>query len=105
MRKFFRLSGDDFLVFDARFLDAVQEAGQPPLVASPAIQAAFWTRAPPAALVLSKLRFPAAHVVPVLPYSCQIVRITSAFWSPLPRRCRFAFTMRSTMCLRRTARG
>ena len=49
---------DDFPVLHARSLHVVQETAPSPLIAHAADQAAFWTRATLAALVLSKLQFP-----------------------------------------------
>jgi len=49
---------DDFPVLHARSLHVVQETAPSALIARAADQAAFWTRATLAALVLSKLQFP-----------------------------------------------
>src|SRR5262245_39901155 len=58
--------------FHARSLHVVQETAPAALIAPPVVQAALWTRASRAALVLLTLRFPAVDVAAVLSYFCHI---------------------------------
>src|SRR5262245_18453645 len=58
----------------------LEENAPSALSAFPVVQAAFWTRASRAGLVLPTLRFAGADVAAVRSYCCHLVRVTSTIW-------------------------